>query len=218
MRWPVLLVAGFGCVLGTMVAAEETKKFSFVDLQPKANKPLTEKLGNIDGNNLASLPKGEQTLEGVKFQIGDGLLQLGSTELEKPQPDRVAGIQVGKALARLHLLQSTAFGAAGAGDVANNTEIAKYEVHYEDGATETNSVVYGQDVRDFWDEENGVTRGKVAWKGANEATKQFDGQVRLYLCTWDNPHPTKKVVSIDYVKVGNTPTAPFCIAMTLEEK
>ena len=35
---------------------------------------------------------------------------------------------------------------------------------------------------------------------------------------WENPHPTKKVVSIDYVKVGDTPAGPFCVAMTLEEK
>jgi hypothetical protein len=215
MGW--LLVTGLGFVLGTLLAAEETKRFSFVDLQPKANKLLKEKLGNIDGNNLASLPKGDQLLEGVRFQIGDGLVQLGSKELEKPEPDRVEGILVGQTLAKLHFLHSTAFGAADAGDVANGTKIAKYEVHYEGGATETISVVYGEDVRDFWDDEN-VTRAQVAWKGENEATKEYEAQLILYLCTWENPLPTKKVVSIDYVKVGDTSAAPFCVAISLEEK
>jgi hypothetical protein len=28
----------------------------------------------------------------------------------------------------------------------------------------------------------------------------------------------ERVVSIDYVKVGDTPAAPFCVAITLEEK
>jgi hypothetical protein len=33
-----------------------------------------------------------------------------------------------------------------------------------------------------------------------------------------NPHSTKRVVSIDYVKVGDTIAAPFCVAVPLEEK
>ena len=32
MKWPVLLVIGLSCVLGTLLAAGESKKFSYVDL------------------------------------------------------------------------------------------------------------------------------------------------------------------------------------------
>ena len=219
MKWPVLLMTSLGCVFGTLLRADETKKFSYVDLQPKANQQLTDNVGSgIQGNNLANLPKGEQTLEEVKFRIADGFLQLGSQRLKEPKPDRVDGIVIGKAFAKLHLLHATVFGA-GATVVADDTEIAKYEVHYQGGDTETITVVYGKDVRDFWDwrEERGVTRGKVGWTGENEAVKG-QRQIRLYLGTWENPHPTKKVVSIDYVKVGDTIAAPFCVAMTLEEK
>ncbi len=215
MKWPVLLVTGFGCVLGTLLAAEETKKFSYVDLQPKANQKLTDNLGSgAEGNNLANLPKGEQTLEGVKFKIADGLVQLGSQRLKEPKPDRVDGIKIGKAFGKLHLLHATLWGRNT--DVADDTEIAKYEVHYEGGDTETIPVVYGKDVRDWWvgSDEEGATRGKVAWEGENGASIQ----IRLYRGTWENPHPTKRVVSVDYVKVGNTQAAPFCVAMTLEEK
>ena len=110
--------------------------------------------------------------------------------------------------------------------IADDAQIAKYEVHYEGGDTETISVVYGKDVRDWWfsADEKGVSRGKVAWKGENEVTKDKSGfqrppaGIRLYLSTWENPHPTKRVVSINYVKVGDTPAAPFCVALTLEEK
>jgi hypothetical protein len=52
---------------------------------------------------------------------------------------------------------------------------------------------------------------------ANTGFQRPPSGIRLYLCTWKNPHPTKKVVSIDYVKVGDTPAAPFWVAMTLEE-
>jgi hypothetical protein len=212
-------------------AAEQTRKFSYVDLQPRANQKLKDNFAGDDGNSLASLPTGEQTFEKVKFKIADGLLQLGSTlwKEEKPErkkPDRVEGIAVGKAFARLHLLHATQYGSL-YGVIADDTEIAQYVVHYEGGDTETIPVVYGKDVRNWWfsPNEKGVTRGKVAWKGENEATKKTQDrpeaqrrQIRLYLSSWENPHPTKKVVSIDFVKVGDSAAAPFCVAMTLEEK
>jgi hypothetical protein len=201
---------------------EQTKQFTYVDLQPKANQKLTDTFaGRPKGNTLASLPKGEQTLQGVQFKIADGLAQLGSELLQAQKPDRVDGIRVGKAFARLHLLHATQFGS-GLGIIQDDTPIAKYEVHYEGGGTETIPVVYGQDVRNWWysDSEKGVTRGKVAWTGENGATKDTMGRrrIRLYLGTWENPHPTTRVERIDYVKVGDTPAAPFCVAMTLEEK
>jgi hypothetical protein len=61
-----------------------------------------------------------------------------------------------------------------------------------------------------------VTRGKVAWTGVNEASLKQNKNLRLYLTTWENPKPDKKVVSIDYVS-KKTNAGPFCIAMTLEE-
>jgi hypothetical protein len=206
-----------------MQAAEKTMKFSYVDLQPEANQKLVDNLGlGREGNNLASLPKGEQTLEQVKFKIADGFLQLGSKWLKESRPDRVDGIKVGKAFARLHLLHATLFGNTGAGGIADDTEIAKYEIYYEGGDTAMIPVVYGKDVRDWFRSDapqpKEVTRGKVAWTGDNEVAKGEGTQVRLFLGAWENPHPRKKVVRIDYVKVGNTPAAPFCVAMTLEEK
>jgi hypothetical protein len=220
MKWPVSLVFGLGCVLGTLLAAEDTKKFSYVDLQPKANQKLVDNFGSgIEGNNLANVPKGEQTFEEVKFKIAEGCVQLGSERLKETKPDRVDGIPVGKPFAKLHLLHATEYGA-GETVVSDDTEIARYDVHYEGGDTEKIPVVYGKDVRDWWiwGDEPAATRGKVAWTGENESSKDAGHQIRLFLGTWENPHPTKRVVSIDYVKVGDSVTAPFCVAMTLEEK
>ena len=93
MKWPVLLMTSLGCVFGTLLRADETKKFSYVDLQPKANQQLTDNVGSgIQGNNLANLPKGEQTLEEVKFRIADGFLQLHNALVE------VAGATTGRAV------------------------------------------------------------------------------------------------------------------------
>jgi hypothetical protein len=59
----------------------------------------------------------------------------------------------------------------------------------------------------------------VAWKGDNELAKKYKCRLRLYLTTWENPYPDKKVVSIDYIgKKEETVAAPFCVAITLELK
>src|SRR5437764_1353307 len=218
-----LLGLAAGSVLGLALPELADPKFSPVDLQPQANQKLTDNFGTgREGNNLASLPKGEQTLHGVKFKIGEGMLQLGSQHLKEEKPNQVNGIEVGKAFAKLHFLHATGYGRDEGTPyfVADGTKIAEYKIHYEDVDTETVPVVYGQDVRDWWfsADDKGVTRGKVAWTGDNEVAKNSGARIRLYLRTWENPQPTKRVVVIDYVKVGASAAAPFCVAMTLEEK
>jgi hypothetical protein len=105
--------------------------------------------------------------------------------------------------------------------VADGTKIAEYQVRYADGSSVAIPVVYGEDVRDWWfaEKAKGVTRGKVAWQGENELTKEAKCGIRLYLTTWNNPHASKKIASIDYVKTQqDTPAAPFCVAITLQTK
>jgi hypothetical protein len=225
----VLLVA-WG-TLGLAPAGAEDRKFTYLDLQPQSNQKRTDNLGSgREGNNLVDLPGGEQTLAEVRFKIEDGFIHLGSKLLKEQKPDKVVGIKVGKTFARLHLLHVTGYGNGSvvgeegkAGDplfVADGALIAQYKVHYEDGTTQLIPVVYGEDVRDwfFTDNSKGVSRGKVAWEGNNELAKSLKSQIRLYLTTWENPHPGKRVKSIDYVKLGETPAAPFWVAATMEEK
>jgi hypothetical protein len=40
----------------------------------------------------------------------------------------------------------------------------------------------------------------------------------LYLTTWENPKPDKKIVAIDYSTTKETDCAPFCVAISGEEK
>ena len=67
----------------------------------------------------------------------------------------------------------------------------------------------------FADECLVLQRGTIAWQGANEFTKPLETTVRLYVMTWDNPHPDKLITSIDF-QSANTVCAPFCLAMTGE--
>lgn len=206
------------------------KEFTYIDLQPKANQKLEEGFHGArksSANDLAYLPQGEQKFAGVKFKTDEACIQLGSTELPK-FPKKVEGIKVNKTFAILHILHATAFSfraEANSEFQKSDKVIARYTIIYDDGTKEVIPVVYAKDVCDWWFHpekfDRGVTRGKVAWVGTNKLlkdSKRYEGfKVRLYLTTWKNPKPDKKVVAIDY-SVGKWPTAPFCVAMTAEGK
>jgi hypothetical protein len=195
-------------------------KFLVVDLQPKANHKLADSLGG-DGNEL-TVPKGEKTFDGVHFKVGASILHLGGT-LNKELPEKIEGIPVDKTCIKMHILHATQYGNDAEGGpryIADGTKIAEYKITYDDKSTETIPVVFGEDVRDWWftAASKGVSRGKVVWTGDNEMSKGLESRIRLYMKTWENPHPDRKVASIDYLRIGETPAAPFCVAITLEAK
>jgi beta-galactosidase len=197
----------------------------YIDLKAKANHKLKDPFhdaGNFKENNLAALKIGVQKLGGVKFKIGESFLQLGSTMLPN-LPEKFEGIPVNRKLAKLHFLHATGWGSAAEGDrthVPDDTVTAKYIINYEDKTNAEIEVVHGRDVRDWWYGEGDKTadRSKVAWTGENPDSKRSNKKLRLFLTTWENPNPNKKIVSIDYVatKKAETPAAPFCVAMTGE--
>jgi hypothetical protein len=228
----LFLVAAALWVLGSAVPAAPPGKFSFVDLKPYANRMLTDNFGSGgEGNNLKALGEGVRTCGGVNFKIGKGALELASRLLQVKRPEKIEGVKVGNACGKIHFLHATQYGNGQVVDgepkegdplyVPDGTKIAEYQIRYADGSTASVPVVYGKDVRDWWftEKAKGVTRGKVAWEGDNDLAKSNRSRIRLYLTSWNNPHPAKKVESINYVKAeSESPAAPFCVAITLEAK
>jgi len=189
---------------------------TFIDLAPHANVKLTDTFhaGDNPGNDLAKLPKGKQTLGGVQFKVGNGVVQLGSS-LVKEKPGKVEGIKVGNFVGKLHFLHACGYQAP------DDTVVARYVIHYEDKSTAEVEVAYGRDVVDWWitPGRKEPTKGKVAWEGENEASKKSEAKIKLYLMSWENPHPKKKVVSLDFVATApEGQAAPFCVAITAEDK
>src|SRR5262249_49495450 len=98
----------------------------------------------------------------------------------------------------------------------DGTEIGTYVIRYKDGTVERIPIIYGADVRDWWrsSDSESPSRGKIAWAGKNAAAGP-DDEIRLFSSTWKNPHPDKKVASLDF-ETNDTPAAPFLVALTLE--
>jgi hypothetical protein len=207
-----MIVCGLAaCILALPLAGAEGRRVAYLDLQPLAKQKLKESFGN-EGNNLAALPTGEQTFAGVKFKIGEGLIQLSGNETTD-KPEKAEGIKVNTTFSKLYVLHGTHWAAK------DDTIIASFTVNYDDKSQETIPIVYGKDVLDWWydDDSTEPTRAKVAWKGDNDDAKNQAHKIRLYLTTWKNPEPARKVVSIDFASTNADKAAPFCVAMTAEE-
>ena len=95
----------------TAGAAEDEATYIPIDLEIKTNQKLDESFHGDGGpgNNLQELPQGEQTFGGVEFRVGEGCIQLGGPRLPK-MPEKVPGIRVGLAVAKLHVLHATGWG------------------------------------------------------------------------------------------------------------
>ena len=224
MRSAILVL---GALLIAVVALPagpaEEEKIIYISLKSKANHKLKESFhpnSNNKENTLASLPSDVRKFGGVQFKIEEGLLQLGSKELPNG-PEKIEGIPVGRKLAKLHFLHGTGWGSAPKGQlthVPDDTVIGKYVVHYEDKTKTEIDIAYGRDVRDWWfaEGEQGADRSKIAWTGENPDTKRAGKKLRLFLTTWENPAPAKKIATIDYVTTRKTElaAAPFCVAIT----
>jgi RNA polymerase sigma factor (sigma-70 family) len=188
------------------------RKQTSLDLQPRANQQLKEDFGRA-GNNLAALPTGEQTLAGVKWKIGEGLIRLSGKSTTN-KPEKVEGVSVGMTFSKLYFLHATHCQAP------EDTLVGYYTVTYEDKSRHKIPIVYGKDVSDWWYKEGSTTPGlaEVAWNGEIDSARNTNGsRIRLYKSTWDNPVPARKVVSIDFASTNGADAAPFCVAITGEE-
>jgi RNA polymerase sigma factor (sigma-70 family) len=188
-------------------------EYLFVDIQPKGNHRLVDDLGTLEGNNLAGVPRGEQKLGCTPFLIGERLIRVRGERSPNP-PAAVEGIAVGARFDTLHILHSTMFGK-GFG-VDDGTEIGAYIVRYDDRTELRIPIIYGEDVRDWWRDSDDAepSRGKVARSNKNRATGD-ESEVRLFSSEWRNPHPDKRVATIDF-ETKDTACAPFLVALTLE--
>lgn len=176
-----------------------------------------------DQDDLGQLPVGDVTLGGVRFDVrGAVVLRLTDAEgtagqaLWRTVPDQARGLAIRRPLQRLHLLQAAVrFG------VADGTPIARLVWHYRDGAHRQTDIVYGRDVRDWWqggtrgDPRTESERGRVVWTGTNPVATKYGSTLRLYLSSYDNPQPEVEVSSIDLVSTMAR-TGLFVVAITVE--
>lgn len=213
----LLVLVQFVVVMVLLLAPGKSPGFSPVDLSRHTNGVLhTSWLPNEDpGNNLATLPTGQQEFGGVVFDV-QGLIQLqGQCWVKRGYvlPEKVAGMPVGRAFRRVHILHAN----SGFGDPPGTT-VASLVLHYADGGQAELEIQHRVNVLDFWDYKGQLpsdTNTVIAWSGESPATVRRGLGVRLCRTTFENPHPRKRVETIDYVS-AMAGSAPFLVALTVE--
>ena len=188
-------------------------------------------------DDLSGLAAGLVEVGGIKFDMR-GVIQLrraeplgGAWELATlDDPVRVDGIPIQQETSRLHLLLGTVRGknnvqgdGTAQGEEAVPGEgavIGRLELHYPDGETRPLELVYGHDVRDWWEDPayaatEGTGRAKVVWTGTNPVANENGCRLRLYLNTRDNPRPGVRITTFDFVSAMSE-SGPFLIAVTVE--
>jgi WD40 repeat protein/serine/threonine protein kinase len=172
-------------------------------------------------NDLSALPTGTLVFSNVLFDVR-GLILLQAA----PRPyysvfekrflaEAVRGIRVSSRIRRFHLLHGT----QNSPTTTDGTPVCSYVLHYADGQQREIEVLFGRDVRDWWqhqdDSKPQTDRGAVVWRGTNPCATRSVATLRLYKTTLGNPRPDLEVESIDFVsKLANC--NPFLIALTVE--
>jgi hypothetical protein len=206
--------------------APKDKGFFPLDIQKQGNKEvLSNFAGGSEQNVLKDFPTGEKKFGDVKFFVDKKLIALGST-VAKDDPAKVEGIPVGRLAGKLHFLHANGYGGGPnvegtAWHVKDGTTIGAYTIHYEDKSQVEAPIVYGEHSRDWFyiEDEKEPSKAKVVWTGVNEYSVTVNSKLRVYLMSWENPKPDKKIVAIDFsAKKDETVAAPFCIAITAEVK
>jgi len=179
-------------------------------------------------NDLRELPSGTGVWSNITFDVR-GVVMLRQLSMRgypwrwhwEQHPARVDGIRLETTFQRLHVFHGMLQGYYEPLVVESGMEVGHYTLHYADGTQADLPIVVGRHVRNWWveaTEENPyqpLPEGTVVWTGSNPSAKDAKATLRLYLTSYDNPHPENEVVSVDFVSAMTT-AAPFLVAMTIE--
>ncbi|EIP97085.1 beta-galactosidase/beta-glucuronidase [Opitutaceae bacterium TAV1] len=172
----------------------------FIDLSAHANQGFADdgKRGGWTAqgpDDFAGMPTGLQELRGVPFRIIDPAANGGKSCLvlrgsERPGfPARIDGLPVNRKLTRLFFLHASAW----PGD-----DVGRYRLHYEDGTHHDYLLVNGRNIGDWRTPRELPEATPVIVRGNRQGT----GLVGVYRAVLENPHPQKKILTIDFLSSG----------------
>jgi len=137
---------------------------------------------------------------------GKAVISLRGGDHGHQLPSEAKGIRVDRKADRLWFLQGAGWTPPKAHQV-----VARYVIHYEDGSQTEFPIRYGIEISEWWN-PSPVAGAVVAWTGHNLQ----QAPIGIYATEWVNPHPDRKIASIDLI--GNlSPTQIVLVGITAGE-
>lgn len=184
-------------------------KPNLIDLSAFYNASLTEDWVDA-GRNLAGLPEGVHTIDGVDFDLR-GMVRLNTQSIEgEVYPKQIIGMPAGLAARQLHFLHAADLSTS---QPREGMSIGRYIVHLADGQQQEIPLPLGPNYTHWRDQTGGFEERVVpAWKVRTRETGRY---VRLFKGTWNNPSPLVAIQSIDFIS-SRGEQAPFLVAVTAQ--
>ncbi len=159
-----------------------------LDLSTVFNGRTQRILPDITGSRL-NIEPGRHMAHGVALTIADGYQRCGNALIlqgdKNPQGPRQVELAISnKHYDRLFFFHTAAYGAKG-------EEVARYQIEFADGKTESLPVIVGHNVGDWFQGLQSLPAALVAWQGFNHA--QDKSRRMLYMTWWKNATPSRPI-------------------------
>ncbi len=174
----------------------------------KASGPQQGWVGFDPYDDMASFPTGKAMFNECTFDLtrkdtGEGALVLYSTFNPAGSYPVSAIIDLKPQSAEeVHFLLNASFRAR------EGAQVGSIKVHYTDGSSVTQPLVYGTQIFSFNDLRNSDI-ASIAWKGKNSK----GNPVAVWDFVWKNPNPDKLIKSMELIS-NKTETSPIFYAIT----
>jgi serine/threonine protein kinase len=133
-----------------------------------------------------------------------GLVTLSGQDKKR---SRTTNIPVNRRVLQMHFLH------AAASTERDGTQIGSYVIHFSDDSRVELPLVYGRNIRAYWDYKSTPEAQTVVWAKKGTQT-QAPAKIQVLVHTWVNPSPESKIKSVDFVL--GTRGAPNLLAITVE--
>jgi len=168
--------------------------------------PRRDEGGGYGAYDLTSLPVGSMTWRGLPFHFGDGAILVERAGTRGSRYPAEVTVPIGGPVQAVVFAHT----AAGVGRIPQpfgpRQVVARYQVEYADGSTETADVAFGYHLAE-WNRRHGAPLGPTFHRHAGYvATYPVDAlwqgktatgeDVTVYAMEWTNPHPDREVRSI----------------------
>ena len=184
---------------------------TLLDLTGYYTGPLVDPLQFVNEEpDLGRLPMGPQRLFGVDYDVR-GMIRLSQESLGIDLPTRLGNVVVRQRAAALHVLATS----NGRSQTRRPVELARIVLNYSDGSHARLPLVWGREFAALWDEPNEFPQPQLAWFRPPDYQWSVDG-ISLFTMRLVNPHPERRIESLDLESTGEKWSSPLFVAITLE--